>query len=397
MDDKKIDRSLLYLTLTLLIGNTLLWIDRSLVSMAIIPISAELNLSADSIGLILSVFFLGNALLMIPSGWLASKFGPKKVIVSSVLIMAIFSIVFGFTSSFLVFVLARFFVGVGNAGIPSSTSQIISNQVPTERKSIIQSVILASTGIGGVLAFIFGVAAINRNWRVAYIGLGLIISITAILLIKFIPKDIQGSGSDNQKISFKEVSEDKNVYYLMAAMFFLNILLSGMISWAPNFFVNRFNLSLQTVGRLLTGNALFQMVGTIGTGVFLGRLFLGKEKRLMIISTILSGLFIILLGSTGNIYVGGTVLGLLSVTSISAFTTLFTWPHKLYKKNEIGLVISLISTGGAVGALIAPYLFGKIITTMSSYYFVIFGIMFISVVLTCVSALLISKNTSVKL
>ena len=62
----------------------LLYIDRVCISVAKDPIAGDLNLSDKAMGWILSSFALGYALMQVPSGWSADRFGPRKILGSIV-------------------------------------------------------------------------------------------------------------------------------------------------------------------------------------------------------------------------------------------------------------------------------------------------------------------------
>src|SRR5689334_4018350 len=53
------------------------YIDRTVLSAAAPHLSKELSIPADQMGFILSAFFWSYALLQIPAGWFADRFGQK--------------------------------------------------------------------------------------------------------------------------------------------------------------------------------------------------------------------------------------------------------------------------------------------------------------------------------
>ena len=77
-------------------GYSLLYMDKNMISTAIIPIAEQFNLSTSQTGLMMSLFFLGYSLMQIPSGWLADKIGYKKVLILSLSLVAVFTFAFGF-------------------------------------------------------------------------------------------------------------------------------------------------------------------------------------------------------------------------------------------------------------------------------------------------------------
>ena len=67
--------------------------DRVNISVTAPLIMKELNWDEASLGLILSSFFFGYTLLQIPGGWLADRYGGKKVLVLGVLWWSVFTMI----------------------------------------------------------------------------------------------------------------------------------------------------------------------------------------------------------------------------------------------------------------------------------------------------------------
>ena len=77
-------------------GYSLLYMDKNMISTAIIPIAEQYNFTTSQTGLIMSLFFLGYSLMQIPGGWLADKIGYKKVLILSLSLITVFTFAFGF-------------------------------------------------------------------------------------------------------------------------------------------------------------------------------------------------------------------------------------------------------------------------------------------------------------
>ena len=93
---------------SLMAGYSMVYMDKSMISTAIIPIASEFHFNSGQTGLMMSMFFLGYSLMQIPSGWLADRFGSKRVLMASLLIIASFSFLFGVANGLLFFIFVRF-------------------------------------------------------------------------------------------------------------------------------------------------------------------------------------------------------------------------------------------------------------------------------------------------
>lgn len=377
----------------LMAGYSMVYMDKSMISTAVLPIAKNFNLDAGQTGMIMSAFFLGYSLMQIPGGWLADKIGAKKVLMLSLAIISLFSYAFGAVSSLMLFMAIRFFAGIGHGGYPPSCSKSIAENFPQERRTFVQSLILSTSGIGGILAFTLGTNLINMNWRYGYIALGTLFALSFVLVAIFVPNDVVSSTEKKTKsnVSFSEVVTNRNVLILFAAMLLLNFLLYGNMSWLPSFLTQKFALDIKTVGYLLAGNAVFQTVATMFAGMLLSKLFLGKERVFILGATVISAVLMIVFVLSNNLYLSIFVLILISMVAVSAFTAIFTLPHKIMDASAIGSSIGIINTGGTLGGFLAPMILGQLIKIDSSFTLA-FGFMAAAGLLCGLTALGVKKS-----
>lgn len=371
--EKKSSAGLIF---ALMAGYSMVYMDKSMISTAILPISAEFNLNAGQTGLIMSFFFLGYSLMQIPGGWLADKIGAKKVLMLSLAIISIFSFAFGTVSSLMLFMVIRFFSGLGHGGYPPSCSKSIADNFPQERRTFVQSLILSTSGIGGILAFTLGTNIINANWRYAYLALGTMFAIALVLVAIFVPAQVVSTKKNNKPaMKFSQVITNRNVLILFLAMLLLNFLLYGNMSWLPSFLAQKFTLDIKHIGYLLAVNAVFQTVATMFAGVLLSKLFLGKERLFIVSATVLSAVLVLVFVTSNNLALSMITLIILSMVSVAAFTAIFTWPHKIFDASIIGSSIGIINTGGTLGGFLAPMILGQLITVAGGSFTLAFSFM----------------------
>lgn len=91
------------------------YIDRTAINLSIVQMGADLSLDASKLGIILSAFFFGYAFMQIPGGWLADRFGSRKVIIAAVLMWSVFTGLTGLAWSLTSLFLVRFVFGLGKA------------------------------------------------------------------------------------------------------------------------------------------------------------------------------------------------------------------------------------------------------------------------------------------
>src|SRR5690348_9797210 len=94
----------------------LTYVDRVSISAAKEPISSEMQLSDTAMGVVFGAFALGYALLQIPCGWLADRFGPRLALASIVTLWSALTAMTGVAWNLASLVAIRFLFGISEAG-----------------------------------------------------------------------------------------------------------------------------------------------------------------------------------------------------------------------------------------------------------------------------------------
>ncbi|WP_198015701.1 MFS transporter [Brochothrix campestris] len=85
---------------------------------------------------------------------------------------------------------------------------------------------------------------------------------------------------------------------------------------------------------------------------------------------------------------------MLTTCSVAAFTSIFSWPHKLFDESIIGSVIGLINTGSAVGGVLAPMTLGFLIEVASGSFFLAFISMAVAILASAIIILFIRPKAT---
>ena len=378
MSQKK-KKSNVMLIFSIMLGYALTYMDKNMIAAAIIPIEGELGLNASKSGLLMSMFFIGYTLMQFPSGWLSDKIGPKKVLLISIGTILIATIFFGFVSTLVLLMVIRLISGLGHAGVPTSSAKVVANNIHPKQKMFIQSLILSTSGIGGILAFTLGSTLINMNWRYAYYGLAILYAVSILMILFFFPKEERVPNVKQvNKIPISVVFKDKNVFILFAALLFLNIVLYGYVSWLPSFFGINYGFDLKEISIILSINAILMSVGALSSSLMVDKVFKGNNKLFALISVIVCALACIVFALAGSLVVSIIMMFIFTLASNATFVTLFSWPHKLIEQEVIGSSIAIINIGSTFGGFLSPIITGYLITTFGGSYNVAFIAMGIS-------------------
>jgi MFS transporter, ACS family, glucarate transporter len=162
------------LVLWLFVLSAVAYLDRVNISVAGGLIAQEFGFSDVRLGVVFSAFLWGYALFQTPAGWLADRFGPRRVLTAGVLWWGIFSaltalISHSLTNAVLALIAIRFLLGAGEAIIYPSSNQFVSRWIPRDERGIANGIIFAGVGIGGAITPpIITYLMARHGWRFSF-------------------------------------------------------------------------------------------------------------------------------------------------------------------------------------------------------------------------------------
>ena len=137
-------------------------------------LSRDLGLSADSIGLLTSAYFLTFAAAQLPIGVALDRFGPRRVQAPMLLVAAAGAVLFSHADSVEQLVVARGLIGLGVAGSLMAAIKACSLWLPPERLPLATALLLSVGGMGAMASTAPLHAALQyTQWRGAFTALAI--------------------------------------------------------------------------------------------------------------------------------------------------------------------------------------------------------------------------------
>jgi MFS transporter, ACS family, glucarate transporter len=163
-----------FLAFWLFVLSGVAFLDRTNISIAGLQISTEYGLGNQRLGWIFSAFLIGYAGFQLPAGWLAARFGPRRVLSIGVLwwgvataLTALLPSDIGHAVALLIAI--RFALGAGEAVIYPAANQFVARWVPMQERGFINGLIFAGVGAGsGLTPPLLTWLVIHHGWRAAF-------------------------------------------------------------------------------------------------------------------------------------------------------------------------------------------------------------------------------------
>ncbi|WP_291757260.1 MFS transporter [Lysinibacillus sp. UBA5990] len=377
----------------LFLGWSLGNLDRYIMNYAVVSITGDLQLDASSTGIILSAFFLGYAIMQIPGGWLADKFGAKQILLMAVIMWSIFTGLTAIAWSLTAMIVIRFLFGIGEGGFQPSSSKIIATIFPKEERGRAMSIMLTSGGIVSLIVPLLAAYLLGTiGWRMMFIIIGAIGAIIAYLYWKYIqlPKaetaDAAETGSPAVKVSFKELLKTPLMWNLIIAYFCIYAVNWGLVSWIPTYLQKNRGLDLMSIGWAQTIPAITTIIGVYGSGYIIDKLPKGMEKVLGSISCAVIGLLLYLMFTAKTVTL---FIGYQTVVSIFIAFVITLLPVIVLKKlpsSITGSAMGIANTGGQLAGFVTPMAIGFMVDAFNGSFDAAFW-MLIGFALICIVSL----------
>jgi MFS family permease len=283
------------------------------------PIRLELALSdagaAFLTGVPLALFYV---VCGIPIAWLADRSNRRNIVAVSLVLWSGFTVLCGLSVSYLQFLLSRIGVGVGEAGGTPSSTSIVSDCFPAERRPMALSVFALGAPIGAWLgADLAGAVAQAHGWRAAFFALGVPGVVLGLLVFLTIREPRRGQLDTmvaERRASFSEslafLWRQRAAYHVIMGSGVCSLWGWGLVWWTPTFLLRTYGLNVAQAGAL-TGH--IHLVG--------GLLATASAAWLMSRPNMLDARRVL--------WMLGLVIGCATVPSLIAYWTHSLWVAKL--------------------------------------------------------------------
>jgi Arabinose efflux permease len=223
---------------------------------AVFPLlKAEWGLSDTGLGTLSGVVSLAVGALAFPLSLLADRWGRLRSLVVMAALWSVATLACGLANSFEQMLVARFFVGVGEAAYGSVGLAVVLSVFPVRMRATISGAFLAGGMVGSVLGIsLGGILAAQFGWRAAFGGMalfGLVLTICYPLIVKESRLAADG-GVANCRITatvrprLRALVSSRSVIcaYLGSGV---QVFISGaLLAWLPSYLNRAYGMTLAT-------------------------------------------------------------------------------------------------------------------------------------------------------
>ncbi len=369
------------------------YIDRTVLSAAAPRIQSEFHLSAVEMGIVMSAFFWSYALLQLPAGMLADRFGQKKVLGFAVLWWSLATAATGIASGFRSLVALRVALGVGEAGAYPSNAGIATRWFPRQERAMVAGIFDSGSKLGGAVALPLIAAMLAAfDWKLTFLLTGLL----GVVWLVFWAITFTDSPADNKRVGADELAHiergrnapsiwhatrsdwlrllaHRNIWAMCIGFFMINYNSYFFITWLPTYLVKARGLTLMQMGWVASLPLLASIVVEIGAGwasdrVYAsGRLSLTATRKLFLVIGLLMASSIGLAAYAHSAVMAVLLLCIAKSGTTVAASQVWALPGDVAPPNAVSMVAGLQNMVSNLGGVIGPIVTGAIVGATGSF------------------------------
>jgi ACS family glucarate transporter-like MFS transporter len=150
--------------------SVILYLDRVCISVALPRIQAEFGIPPEQLGWVSLAFSISYAAFEIPSGHMADRAGPRRVLTRIVVWWSMFTALTGAVMGLPSLLVTRFLFGAGEAGAVPNISTAVSRWFPARMRAAAMGATAGAAQVGGALSPLLVVPIQQRyGWRAPFL------------------------------------------------------------------------------------------------------------------------------------------------------------------------------------------------------------------------------------
>src|SRR6266403_555112 len=247
--------------------------DRFSISTLIEPIRQELHLSDSGVafltGVALALFYVT---IGIPIAPLADRANRRRILAIALLLWSAMTAVCGLAQNYWQLLLARFGVGIGEAGGTPPSTSILADKFPPARRPMALTIFALGACLGAWLgSSVAGGAAERGGWRAAFLVLGLP-GLAVALIVRLTVREPRRGQLDSTTSTQQPSTLLATLRFIARQRSAIHLLLGGSVAtfwswglmwWTPAFLQRSHHMTVGQAGQLL--GPMHLIAGTAGT------------------------------------------------------------------------------------------------------------------------------------
>jgi len=349
------------------------YFDRTIVSVSLPAIAADLHLGPERMGVLLSAFFWSYALMQVPIGWLCDRYNVRWLYAACFALWSLTCGLTGFAASLGVLLVLRVLLGIGESVYLPGGMKIVSVLFPVQDRGLASGLVNCGTRAG--LAFgapLIAAIVVAFGWKNAFFILGFTSLLWLIPWIASFPRGANTAvyaGADAARAKWGRL--DRNLLGMSLANIGYGYYFYLLVTWLPTYLVQARHLPLKVAGAYVVVPYLTFALGEPLGGWLADRLVsIGWDeafsRKAVITAAYLTSILLIPAGLVAGTRSAVILLGGASLVGLST-GNIYALVQRISSHGNVGFSIGVFNLAGNISGVAAPLVTGFLIAKTGSY------------------------------
>ena len=363
------------------------YVDRQMIGVLKPTLSKDLGWSETDFANVIFFFQMAYAIGYIGFGRIVDVIGARMGYAVAFVIWQVAHIAHGGAYSVTQFAMARFGLGIGEAGNFPAGIKAVTEWFPAKERAFAIGVFNAGANVGAIITpLAVPVLTLAYGWRMAFVVTGVVSLVWLVAWLAFYrsPREhrklstaelawIEQDPADPvQPIAWRRLVTKRETWAYALGKFCIDPIWWFFLFWLPGYLGDRYDLDLLSFGPPLVAIYLLSDLGSVAGGWLSSRLIASgrtvnfARKATMFVCAV-AVLPVLFAQSIDNLWVAVLVIGIATAAHQAFSANLYTLPSDLFPRAAVGSVVGIGGTVGAVGGMLMAKYAGYVLDSIGSY------------------------------
>jgi len=371
----------------LLFATTINYIDRQVLGVLAPDLQRQFGWNEIEYGYIVVAFQAAYAIGLLVAGAVIDRLGTRYGYALAICVWSLAAMSHSLAASVLGFALARFALGLGEAGNFPAALKTVAEWFPRRERALATGIFNSGSNVGAIAAPIMvPIVATLWGWQAAFVATGVLSALWLITwLTVYRPPEQQPKLSAAElahirsdppepvaRVKWAALLRHRQTWAYMAAKFMTDPIWWFFLFWLPKFLNAEYGLTLTQLGAPLVTIYVLADVGSIAGGWLAGRYMkLGwtpnKARKGAMLTCALAVIPIVFASGAHNLWLAVALVGLATAAHQGWSANLMTLPSDMFPRHAVGSVVGIGGFCGAVGGMLIASFVGFLLEATGSY------------------------------
>jgi ACS family hexuronate transporter-like MFS transporter len=338
-------------------------------------------------GYVTTAFQAAYAIGLLAVGYLMDRVGTRKGFSLAIIFWSIAAMGHSLARSALSFGVARFALGLGEAGNFPAAIKTVAEWFPKKERALATGIFNSGSNVGAIIApLVVPLIAITYGWQWAFIITGALGFIWLIfwLMVYHRPEEhpklsraelahIQSDPAEpTTRIPWARLIPHRQTWAFAIGKFLTDPIWWVYLFWLPKFLNTNYGLNITQIGLPLVIIYVAADVGSIGGGWLSSTLIkrgwtVNKARKTAMLICALSVVPIMFAGNTSNMWVAVALISLAAAAHQGWSANIFTIASDMFPRRAVGSVVGIGGMAGSIGGMLIATTVGLILHYTGSY------------------------------